>query len=92
MNVIELLKKWWAQSSPFRHGVTAWLSIQIAVPLAQVAAWAQTHAAHSAHPAPLPDWHMVGMDLIYGSIAALIAAYFKWKQNKRAFPDLTKPK
>ena len=79
--MFELLKKWWGISSPFRHAMTAFLSIQLAVPLAQVADWASSKGATA-----LPNWHSVLMDLMYASIAALIAAWMKWAQNKRAFP------
>lgn len=84
--VIDFFKVWWGKSSPFRHAATAWMSVQLAIPLAQVLAWAQTHAAHNPTPASLPDWHLVVADLYYGAIAAALAAYFKWLQNKRAFP------
>lgn len=81
MNIFKTLQDLWNRSSEFRHSVTAFLSVQLAVPIVQIGSWAQSKGATA-----LPNWQSVLTDLGYAIIAALIAAYLKWQQNKKAFP------
>lgn len=67
--MLEQLKALWAGSSPFRHAAFAFLSVQLAIPLAQVSAWAESRGA-----SPLPNWHSVLVDLGYAIVAAAVAA------------------
>jgi hypothetical protein len=87
MKIIELLKHWWTISTGFRHGVTTWLGAQLAVPLAQTAAWADSCAQNSCNVSLLPNWHSVLLTLGYASLAAIISALLKVWQQKRAFPS-----
>lgn len=79
--MIETIKKWWDNSTGFRHAVTTWLGVQLAVPLAQTAAWAESQGA-----SPLPNWHTVLVTLGYATLSAIISGLLKYWQNKRAFP------
>lgn len=86
--MIETLKKWWNQSTGFRHAVTTWLGGQLAVPLAQLGAWADSCSGGVCNASLLPNWHTVAVTLYYASLAAVISGLLKWWQNKRAFPTL----
>lgn len=80
--MIETLKIWWDKSTGFRHAVTTWLGVQLAVPLVQVGAWAETQGQ-----SPLPNWHTVLVTLGYATVSAIISGLIKWFQNRRAFPS-----
>lgn len=79
--MVNIIKTWWANSTGFRHAVTTWLGVQLAVPLGQVLAWAQSQGQE-----PLPDWHQVFVTLGFATLAALISGLLKTWQQDRAFP------
>lgn len=79
--MIETIKSWWNKSTGFRHAVTTWLAGQLAVPLVQIGAWAESQGV-----TPLPDWHSVLVTLGYATVAAVISGLLKHWQNQRAFP------
>ena len=78
--IIEIVKNWWNTNTGFRHAVTTWLGVQLAVPLVQVGAWAESQGA-----TPLPDWHSVLVTLGYATVSAGISGLIKWFQNRQAF-------
>lgn len=80
--MINKIKQWWNTNTGFRHAVTTWLGVQLAVPLVQVGAWAESQGA-----SPLPDWHTVFVTLGYATVSAVISGVIKWFQNRRAFPS-----
>lgn len=86
--IINQIKAWWNTSTGFRHAVTTWIGGQVAVPLAQVSAWANSCASGSCNADALPNWHVVFATFWYATVAAVISGAIKWWQQRRAFPTV----
>ena len=85
MKIIEIVKNWWNTNTGFRHAITTFVGGQLAVPLAQVSAWATTCSEGTCNAALLPNWHSLALTLGYASLAAVISGLLKWWQNRQAF-------